>query len=69
MTLHFPGASWPERPIQKRLEQDWGTGRFKMGLLKMHEKDEIDGGWDWSKGDSRTYNTVGVLGQPLEREQ
>lgn len=40
-----------------------------MGLLKMHEKDEIDGGWDWSKGDSRTYNTVGVLGQPLEREQ
>ena len=36
-----------------------------MGLLKMHEKDEIDGGWDWSKGDSRTYHTVGVLGQPL----
>ena len=40
----FPWCFMARKTHPKRLEQDWGTGRFKMGLLKMHEKDEIDRG-------------------------
>ena len=33
-----------QKDPSRRLEQDWGTGRFKTGVLNMNEKDELDRG-------------------------